>query len=391
MRRTSSTWLFSIAALLVVSTAAVGETHRPSLCLPHLFEEGMRLNDTAGIWVYWLELLLRQHEVCWRAPQQPDELRVFLYGNSAVFGYSLRPQDSFAYGLNERFDRRRIPAHIFNLGFAMTYQLKDALIMRASLTYQPDVIVYGVTLSDFEHVAPSPFFGIMQFFDVNRALALQFAAERPAGLEEPLEIYRSLLSMVSLEHSPAQQLWQLGAAIRAAAREHARRIPGKTSPDLPDDPEWTARRRTLRYDCGRIKEGIEQRFKDWQQWNILAYLKQLSDSTGVPVAIINWPVANEPVDDCYNVRYTNAALAEYNQWLAEQAHAAGFAYIDLHDFLSPEDFVDSLHVAPRGHRKLAERLAPFLDTWLSHIASDRRTSPQTATDIPSRVSDGVQR
>jgi hypothetical protein len=366
MRRNLSTWLFSLAALLLVSTAAPTEADWPRLCLPPLFEHGRRLHERAGISVAWLRLLLQQHEVCWRAPRQPNELRVFLYGDSAVFGHPLHSEDTVAYHLNEHFDRSGIPAHIFNLGFAGAFQLKDALIMRASLAYQPDVIVYAVTLSEFDHFAPCWWPGIVALFDANRPLVLQFAAEHPAGLQEPLEIYRSLLSAPSLEHSPAQQLRQLGAFVRTAAREEALRIRRYALPNLPDDPVETEGRQN-HYDCAKTKKMIEQHYSNWQTWNILAYLREIRDATGIPVLVVNWPVANEPVDDCYNVRYTNAALREYNQWLAEQVRASGFSYVDLYDFLSPEDFVDSLHVTAAGHRKLAERLAPILDSLISDL------------------------
>ncbi|HVN85508.1 MAG TPA: SGNH/GDSL hydrolase family protein [Candidatus Binatia bacterium] len=327
----------------------------------------------------WLQLALRQHEVCWHTPRHPGEQRVFLYGNSAIFGYPLPTEQTLSYLLNQHFDRSDGPAYVFNLGFAGSFQVKDALIMRASLAYQPDAIVYAATLSDFDHFAPCWLPGIVRLFDGNRSLALQFASERPAGLAEPLQIYRTVLTTPSPEHSRAQPLWQIGAFVRTLAREHADRVRHYLLPSLRDSAINTSGRQT-HYDCAKTREEAGHLYNHWQEWNILAYLKEVSDSTGVPVAIVNWPVAHEPVDDCYNVRFTNAALSEYNLWLAEEAKAAGFAYLDLHDFLAPEDFVDSLHVSAPGHRKLAERFAPFLDALLSEIESTRQRTRQTATE-----------
>jgi len=107
--------------------AATPALARPSFCLPPVFDRGLRLHPLPAPKVYWLELLFRQHEICWRKPASPDELRVALVGNSAMYGFPLAVEDSFAYRMNDDFVRRGVPAHVFNLGFVTTYQVKDAL------------------------------------------------------------------------------------------------------------------------------------------------------------------------------------------------------------------------------------------------------------------------
>ena len=47
------------------------------LCLPSLAEEGRRLHEMPSPSVYWLDLLLRQHEACWTADEPRERLRVF--------------------------------------------------------------------------------------------------------------------------------------------------------------------------------------------------------------------------------------------------------------------------------------------------------------------------
>src|SRR2546426_105394 len=99
MRRSSSTWLFS--AVLLALTAARPVAAAPALCLPPVFDGGRRLHQMPAPRVYWLQLLLRQHELCWRPPARPDELRVVLGGNSAMFGFPLPVEETFGYLLNE--------------------------------------------------------------------------------------------------------------------------------------------------------------------------------------------------------------------------------------------------------------------------------------------------
>ncbi len=75
-------------------------------------------------------------------------------------------------------------------------------------------------------------------------------------------------------------------------------------------------------------------------------------------------LAHEPLGDCYNVRYSNALVAELIQFLHEQTAARGLAYLDLHDLLPPEEFFDSLHPTLAGHQRIAEYLAAALEPIL---------------------------
>src|SRR5204862_7348166 len=102
--------------------------------------------------------------------------------------------------------------------------------------------------------------------------------------------------------------------------------------------------RQTEYDCEHTKDQFEIEFDHWQTWNILAYLEQLHRVHGVDVLVVNWPIAHEPVADCYNVRYPNAGLAEFRAWVRDETRARGLAHLDLQDLLPAGEFIDSLHV-----------------------------------------------
>jgi hypothetical protein len=111
-------------------------------------------------------------------------------------------------------------------------------------------------------------------------------------------------------------------------------------------------------------------FDHWRSWNILAYLEELHRSRGVEVLVVNWPVAHEPVGDCYNVRYPNAGLAEFRDWVREETRARGLAHLDLQDLLPADEFIDSLHVTAAGHARIAAALGPIVRT----VAARRATT-----------------
>lgn len=392
MRRNLSTWLSSVLLVVVVravalpTAAATGISSLPPIfeCLPPIFEGGQRLHELRGRSVYWLELGFRQHEVCWRRFSHPDELRIFLAGNSAVYGFPLPAEESLAAVLNRRFDDQHIGAHVFNLAAVLTYQLKDALILRESLRYHPDVIVYAVTLSEFAHYPEGPaaftdlsywpWRSLVEFFKSNRSATLAFALEQPPGLSEPLGIYRQFLvtSPAPVGDSSAPKL--IGAFIRSVVRESAQKLLKRAVPDLAITPLDSAGRQTA-YDCEKITQEREPLYRHWQDWNIIAFLEQLQASTGAPVLVVNWPVANEPVGDCYNVRYPAAALQAYDEWLRAETEKRGLSYLDLHDLLPAEDFIDSLHVTAQGQRKIASAISPDLERLVHNGARSRPEVP----------------
>lgn len=372
MRPRSSTLLFS-AWFVLVGAQGLADGLRPTHCLPPIFEAGQRLHDlgTANeVSPLWLQLLLRQHEICWRAPDHQNELRIVFAGNSAIYGFPLLVEETVGSLLNQHFADEQIPAHLFNLGFVMTYQLKDALIIHESTKYRPDMIVYAVTLADFMHVLPVDV--LDHFFETNDRELTALAQERPAGLTEPAEMILSLLNRRQTKYIRGLPINEIGGLARAVIRLHAKAIRRWFFPDYRDSWIGTEAGPQSRYDCANTKQDLSAHYENWQEWNILAYVQHVRELSGVEVVIVNWPVAHHPVEDCYSVRYTNAALEHYNDWMREETRARGLSYLDLHDLLPIEDFVDSLHVNPVGHRKVAQQMAPVLDTLIAGMLQKRR-------------------
>jgi hypothetical protein len=184
-------------------------------------------------------------------------------------------------------------------------------------------------------------------------------ADPPAGLAEPLRRYGTWLAEVAATRGRVERLREVGRFARIAARQYARALARHLHVVLREPPPETTGRQT-RYDCAKTQRENAARFADWQSWNVLAYLQQLHDQRGIDVLVVNWPIAHEPVGVCYNVRYGNRWVAEFNQWLGAQAAERGLAYLDLHDLLPADQFFDSLHPTPAGHARIAERVAAAL-------------------------------
>ena len=164
---------------------------------------------------------------------------------------------------------------------------------------------------------------------------------------------------------------ETGRFVRYTARSYAdalrRRFllpEGHLPPDGIPPNERRHLRRQTRYDCAKTQAKYAKLFTGWQEWSVLPWLAELRERTGVRVALLNWPVAHEPVGACYNVRLPEVALREFNAVIRAEASRLNLPLLDLHDLLAPDDFFDSLHPRPKGQRKIAERLAPEIRALL---------------------------
>jgi hypothetical protein len=346
----------------LLSAAATAAPAAPRVCLPPVFEGGQRLHPLPAPRVFWLELLLRQHEICWR--RSAGEARIALVGNSGIFGYPLPVEQTFGGRLNAHFDAHRIPAHVFNLAFVNSYQLRDAVIIHEALAYAPDVLLYPVTFAEFVHTAPAVFPPhLVRFFTSNKPSLYELASKPPAGLAELLAVYRAMLDQSEVSNDAFFRLREVGAFARSAAQQHALRVKHALT---AISPTIRTKGRQTKYNCGQILADTAWQYDHWRDWSVLGYAAELQRA-GIEVVIVNWPVAHEPVDDCYNVRWSAANVAAFNDWTARESRALGLRYIDLHAFLAPEEFLDSLHLSPAGHQRVADRLAAELDPVIRSV------------------------
>jgi len=370
------------ALLLALLAAACGApAHDQGPCLPPVYEGGQRLHGLPGPTVFDLDLLLRQHELCWRRPARDDEARVVLLGSSAVYGFPLFADESLAARLNVRLAQDDVAAHVFNAAFVNPDQVRDALILDAVLPYRPDVIVYPLTPAEFAHFAPALYLPVVRFFTANLARLERLTQAPPAGLEEPFERYRAFVATHRAGRAGlrglAARARDLATLVRSAVRERARAAARALTGAVA--PAATTHGRQDRYECDKTVADNRRRYADWQTWNGLANLAALQRAHDIPVLLVFWPVAHEPRGACYSVRYTDALMREFGAWAARESAARGLAYLDLHDLLPPELFFDSVHVTPAGQARIADALAPHIAALLAR----RGAAPARAAAAPA--------
>ncbi|MBC7810564.1 MAG: hypothetical protein H7175_05425, partial [Burkholderiales bacterium] len=101
--------------------------------------------DSYNLSLNSLDAMFASHEVS--RPKAADEYRVLLIGESSVWGFLLRPDETLAANINAgdyTVDGRNVRA--YNIGHPIFSLTKDLLLLDTAMQFQPDLVVWMVTL-----------------------------------------------------------------------------------------------------------------------------------------------------------------------------------------------------------------------------------------------------
>ncbi|MCJ7569523.1 MAG: hypothetical protein MUO58_18600 [Anaerolineales bacterium] len=313
------------------------------LRLPYGDDPGRSFNITLS----QLEAMFASHEIQ-GADKSEEEFRVLLIGDSSIWGFLLEPGQTLSAQINQAElkiqDGRTVRS--YNLGYPTMSVTKDLLILERGLNYDPDLIIWLVTLESLPRVSQidSPF--------------LQLNPERT----------RELITRYTLDLDPEDErfadstLWD--RTIIGQRRELAQLINlqmlgvlwAGAGVDLEIPETYNERLEDLPADLD---------FHNFRQGDIstkdlaIDVLEAGLQAAGnIPVVFINEPVfisQGENSDIRYNFYYPRWAYDFYREELDSQASARGWYYVDLWDALPSSEFTDSaIHYTPLGSRILAQ-------------------------------------
>lgn len=299
-----------------------------------------------------LEAMFASH-VLTAEPKPADEFRVFLIGDSSVWGFLLENDDTLAARLNaeglKSADGRT--ARFYNLGYPTISLTKDLLILDEAMQYEPDLILWLFTL---ESMPP------------NKQTFTPLVQHNPARV-------RSLIVNYNLSTDPAhpdfviptlldRTLWGQRRPLADLLRLQLYGFAwGATGIDQEIPVSYTERANDLPqiteyYD---LPEGFDA---DDVALDVLA--AGIARAGEVPVLLINEPmfIADGNNSDLrYNFFYPKWAYDRYRQLMAEQSTANNWFYADLWRAVENDEFTNSaIHLTPAGETQLAARLRELL-------------------------------
>lgn len=341
--------LFSLAFSLLMNVP-IGKISLYNHLYPgrERFPFGESPTTSYNLSIYNLDAMLASHEIA-AANKSADEYRVFVVGDSSTWGFLQRPQDTLAGLLDNRaLEVGGKQVRVYNLGYPSLSVLKDLMIIDRVLQYQPDLIIWLVTLE---------------------SLPLENQLETPLVANNPLAV-NDLIDHYQLGGFAKQLIDWKDASLFARRREMADIIRlqiygvmwAATGIDQDYPSDYTPALRDF---------DVDESFYDFTPYNL--DVKRLAldviDQTIKVNEDIRFLVVNEPIliatgansDVRYNYYYPRWAYDQYRNLIRDNMDKTGINYYDLWDIVPQEHFTNSaIHMDKDGEKILAERIASII-------------------------------
>jgi hypothetical protein len=296
--------------------------------------------------LFQLEAMFASHELS--AGHKPeDEYRVLLIGDSSVWGFLLTAEQTATAYLNQAAytteDGRTVRA--YNLGYPVMSLLKDVAILDWAMAYQPDMIVWLVTLESFPH---------------DKQLASPLIQHNP-------EIAQTLIEAHDLDLDPQHpdlvrlSFWERTIIGQRRALADLIRLQlygvlwAATGVDHAIPEEFDLRAEDLVAEVAFHGIQPPQQVEDILSLDVLQAGMAAADP--VPIILVNQPMflsRGENSDIRYNFHYPRWAYDAYRAWLSEQCERNAWRCLDYWNAIDPEEFTNTaFHLTPGGSAQLA--------------------------------------
>lgn len=317
--------------------------------------------------LFQLDAMFASHEVA--APEPAGEYRVFVLGDSSVWGTLLRPEDTLVGRLNAAglalADGR--PMRFYNLGYPTISLTKDLLLLSMAIDYRPDLIVWLVTLEAFPY---------------DNQLDSPLVAHNAAPVRRLIEQYDLRLQPADPALADAS-FWERTLIGRRRALADVFRLQlygvmwAATGVDQYYPPTYEPRAEDLSAEAEYHALQPPHLAEQALAFDVLS--AGVRAAGGLPLLLVNEPMfvsSGENSDRRYNFFYPRWAYDDYRELLGAYAHARGWRYLDAWDAVANAEFTNSaIHYTPVGSAQLAARVAPEV-LALAEMSGDlRATAP----------------
>lgn len=310
-----------------------------------------------SISLYNLDANFASHQVSAETkPTSDQEVRVFLLGDSSTWGTLLKPEETLSGQLNkldlQTADGRAV--RFFNLGYPTLSLTKDLMILDRALEYEPDLIIWLLTLESFPD---------------DKQLSSPLVENNIPAITSLYKTYQ-LPSLNKVQASQEPSFWNstLFGQRRNLADIYRLQLFGAMWAITGIDQYYPADYKP----AARDLEG-DPTFHDWKEGEMnsnnlaLDVLLAGKEAAGdIPVYYINEPIlisSGRNSDIRYNFYYPKWAYDQYRQIMSDLAITKELNYLDIWDIIPEEEFTNTaIHTTPAGVQRTAERMAtPILD------------------------------
>jgi hypothetical protein len=284
-------------------------------------------------------------------PRLADEYRVFIFGDSSVWGTALHSHETLAGQINKldlhTCSGQRVIA--YNLGYPSNSATKDLLFMQRARQYQPDLNIWLFSMLAFQNIRQD----------------VPFVVDNPLGMQELMSTYGLPhdASKLALPHD------SFGDATIVGRRRDLNLLIRLQASSLLlgtlgiDDPR-------IMYEYGihvQDTPRAEQDFfgilppADLHQHLAFETLPVAAAITGGKIIYVGEPIeisSGEYSSISYNSFFPRWIYDQFREIVTGMSVEGGWLYLDLWDLVPAEQFTTSIfHLNPQGEAILAARLA----------------------------------
>lgn len=281
------------------------------------------------------------------APKSANEFRVITIGDSSIWGTLLRPEQTLAGQLNTaRLSACGRTVRVYNLGYPTISLTKDRLILDLALRYQPDMIVWGVTLEAFprDKQLSTP----LVANNAARVDALGLGTDDPA-LIRPGWWDRTIFG----QRRPLADLLRL---------QLYGVMWGATGIDQTYPTNYPPAQTDLTADV--IFHGMKPPMPDESKLAFNVFEDGLRAAGSIPMLVVNEPMlisTGKNSDVRYNFFYPRWVYDWYRQQMSQRAASAQWTYLDAWNLVPATEFTNSaIHLTPAGESMLAVHVGQII-------------------------------
>jgi len=299
--------------------------------------------------LYNLEAMFASHVLA-DIKKPLDEYRILIIGDSSVWGYLLKPENTLSGYINAAnlkvSDGRLIRA--YNLGYPTLSLAKDLLILNYAIRYQSDLIIWLVTLESFPAV---------------KQLDSPIIQHNPSMMQDLISTYSLDLNLRDPRFE-IPNFWDstLVGERRALADILRLQLYGVMWSATGIDQYYPES-----YEPPQENLAIDESFHGLQPPNLnpadlsLDVLSAGINMVGnIPILYVNEPIYishGENSDIRYNFFYPRWVYDQYRQLFAEICQTKNWHCLDEWDLVPPDEFTNSaIHMSPFGTQTLASEL-----------------------------------
>ncbi|MBN1304154.1 MAG: hypothetical protein JXA13_06935 [Anaerolineales bacterium] len=285
-------------------------------------------------------------------PKQQDEYRVVMLGDSSLWGWGVTADNSLPEQLN-RLEVRSCDGRqmvFYNLAYPWPYMYRDLLLLDEAQKYEPDMVIWMLTLYSFQHKDIEYYF-LEPHSD--QALALFSRYDLEADFKERLQPVTFFDKTIVGQRKRLKNIFQVqvnGFLWAATGIDfHNRDLPGTSNLSVEADP--------LYFD--HPPEDLDE-ILGKMSLDVLAAGYELTGDQALLV-VLNEPIFIAEGENSavrYSSFYPRWVYDGYREYLSDWMRKNDYIFLDYWDLLPVSEFADQeFHRTHAGEQHLAEALA----------------------------------